>query len=265
MLGDKASHGEYFDKASPRKFAFERSRDSNFEVGRVDDALVTANTEQIMPSTVQLSHLNLVHEFRRLKQRKVIFLPQLPTLSLVQDRINAAIDALPVRAHDVEIVKEQKAFIRAIRTYNGRADQERIEKRNHEMERMLQLRQLEYQHRGKKPSAEEVEFFDFVQRPAMYALPLRTRKCRLGKSCNICANQQAYSTTQREVILHPSVKRVDASCDGECVELGTRRSRTHERSLQQELLGDALTSLQHRINFIERYNQGWIVTNKRKN
>jgi hypothetical protein len=275
---DRSSNDECFDEGpSPtQKKIHEHSQESKSELG-LDDAQRateghTRSPEQTRPSLIPLSHLNLVNEFLALKRKQIIPLfspPQISTLCELQESVNAMVDEQPVgtTTHDEDILNEQKTFIRAMRTYSGKADQERIEKTKHEEERTLQLRELEYRNRGKKLSAEEVEFVNFENRPALFFdSPSETKKCRLGVSCNICANHEDSSASiQPDVVFHPTVKRVDDSYFGECAEPGTRRSRTQERSIQRELAVDTLMSLQHRINFVEQYNQGWIVTSKRRN
>jgi hypothetical protein len=270
---DQSSQDECSDQGpSPkRKKPHEQSQELESKLDVDDTHLATEgqSTEETKPSLAQLPHLSLIDEFLALKRRKIIPLfshAQLSTVCDLQESVNAAVNEQPVDTRDEDMLHEQKAFIRALRTYSGKADQERIEKTKHEEERILQFRELEYRNRGKKPSAEEAEFVNLENRPALFNSLPETQKCKVGESCNICAyHQDSTARIEPGVIFHPTVKRVDDNYFTESAEPGARRSRTLERSLQRELAIDTLVSLQHRINFVGQYNQGWIVTNKRRN
>lgn len=216
----------------------------------------------------KLSISGIGEEFDAL--RKKGFLPYASplgcsTITDLQDAILTSVEEEPEGEWDNDDVEEQKAYVRVLRTYSGKADQERIERRQHEEERELQLRALHYRNRGKKLSAEEMELSSIESRPIVFCLPSEQSLCNFGNSCLICKGDVIQCPDMRpNVIFHPSFKRMDDTFFEADLETGARRSRTKERFLQRELTVETLKQLYHRITFIKQYNNGWIVTERRR-
>jgi len=219
---------------------------------------------------VQLPCSAILKEFENLKVRNVVPITSLSrkyTPSAVKECITKALQSLPVSGvADEEVMEEQKAFQRAIRTYGSKADQERIEKREHEEERVLQLRELEYERRGKKLSSEEVELVKFESRPATFVPPAAGNSvCRFGPSCSICEHDPEGNPDARAtLIFHPSYRRVDNDYLKLDPDQTIRRSRTKERYLQKEEAREELKLLQQRLDFVEQYNNGFLETKGRR-
>lgn len=241
---------------------------------RSDDASTSlpVRGDLTLPGTslpVQLSYDGILEEFQVLTRRKIMKIASLQgnvTPDAVKECISEILHENPFTEVDDEVQEEHKTYQRAIRTYSGKADQERIEKREHEEERALQLRELEYKSRGKKPSAEEVELASFECRPMLFFPPKgRTSVCKFGKSCTICDNDsEVCANGGASVIFHPSYKKVDHNYFVANPESTSRPSRTLERSCQKEQAMEDLKMLQQRLEFVEQYNTGFLVAKGRR-
>jgi hypothetical protein len=217
-----------------------------------------------------LSHAGIVEDLHHIKQndlrRKCGSSRLDESISSLQSNILETIAEQPRYELDEDDMEEHKSYTRAIRTYNGKADQERIERREHEEQRELQLRELHYKNRGKKRSAEEQELLNLESRPILFSSSEmdETSPCQFGPTCMVCEGAyEEHSNYRSESIILPSVKRMDADFFDEDVTPGSRRSRTKIRSMQREVAVEKLNLLHHRLCFVARYNDGWINTDRR--
>ncbi len=219
-------------------------------------------------SLARLPYEKISEDFQVMMQKNFVPLtshPQILTISALQESILAAIEEQPECEWEEGDLEEHKTYLRAIRTYSGKADQERIEKRQHDEERELQLRELHYKNRGRKASAEEMELLNMESRPIIFGSSCEKNSCKLGNSCTICRGGCAQMLEpDTGVILHPAYKRVEGMFLDSDFKTDARRSRTRERFQQRELAVESLKRLHHRISFIQQYNNGWMITEKRR-
>lgn len=216
-----------------------------------------------------LSHARIAQDFQHVKQnglRQCSSSNLEMSISSLQKSILETIEEQPPHEWDEDDTEEHKCYGRAVRTYNGKADQERIERREHEEQRELQLRELHYKNRGKKRSAEELELLNLESRPIVFASSEidKSFRCRFGPTCMVCEGvYEDHSDQRSEAIVLPPFKRLDDDFFDEDVQTGIRRSRTMVRSMQREVAVEKLTILHHRSCFVARYNDGWINTERR--
>jgi hypothetical protein len=180
---------------------------------------------------------------------------------------------------------ERKKQTRIVKEYQRKSDQERIEKKEHEEERILKVREYEYMNRAQKASPEELEFdrlelrsFHFVTHRGENSASRRV--CKFGENCSLCGpvdeNSRAVpvseSSHQTAAIYNPRFRRVDSDDidDSEGEDQGSakkvcRRSRTAELNSQRKVSAKKLKEMYNTLEFIEKYNTGLIITTgKRK-
>ncbi|CAJ1951496.1 unnamed protein product [Cylindrotheca closterium] len=201
-------------------------------------------------------------------QKQFISLRQLPEDSkfeVLRLSIETAIGEKTIRLFsDEEIVKEEKSRTRIARGYKRKADQEKIEKKHHEDERLLLLREFEYANRNKKPSAAEIEMERFESRPIQMvdhsSNEGKRERCQLDTSCSLCkpaalSKLSAPSDDGEVTIIHnPKTRRVDL--------YAIKDEDSHRGSLLEGDSGDAslrsLMEMKHILAFIEKYKTGMI-------
>jgi hypothetical protein len=173
---------------------------------------------------------------------------------------------------DDEIVKEERAMMKGYRVYTRKADQERMEKREYEEKRQLELRRLEYYaKRKRKPSTHEIEWKDISSRPVNFIgrgkkLPAGVDSCQFGPLCRICAPiLHADHPYERDEIFNPNFHKIEQDVsitnDGRA---GTRsRNRAAERESEKISSALKLSEMFYTVEFIEKYNKGLIESTKK--
>mmetsp|Transcript_18880 Transcript_18880/g.46779 ORF Transcript_18880/g.46779 Transcript_18880/m.46779 type:complete len:1006 (-) Transcript_18880:322-3339(-) len=205
------------------------------------------------------------HEDIRKQFISLRHLPEDSQFEALRSSIEIAIGKERVRLYsDEEIVKEEKSRTRIARGYKRKSDQEKIEKKHHEDERLLLLREFEYANRNKKASAAEIEMERFETRPIQMVDQSRnernTERCQLDTSCSLCTpatlSQLSAPSDDGEVtIIHnPKFRRVDLCA--------VEDEDSHRGSPREADTGDAslrsLMEMQHILAFIEKYKTGMI-------
>ena len=178
---------------------------------------------------------------------------------------------------DDEIVSEEKSFARCIRGYSSKADQEKIERRNFEEQQKLRKHEFEYYRlRKKKKSPEEIEWKKLSSRPIYYvrdegSLLSRTDACNFKPNCSIC-NPNLDDEHDKPAIFFPKFRlledsdHVDQNVDQGNFECPINvYSGLPLPSNRQNLTNSLkLMELSHTLDFIENYNNGMIVSKKRR-
>lgn len=229
----------------------------------VTDLCSRENTLRAWSNLPQISYSTILEEFRNLQRKTKIScdgVSQTGLSSAVKACIISTMQKKDMPLVDEEVADEVKTYQRAIRSYNGKADQERIEKREHEEDRMLQIREFEYRSRGKKFTAEEIELSNFESRPVIFA-PLSESDdgCKFGNECSICGNgKQQGNVGQASLIFHPSYSLVSDKCSEEDDDEVAQGNGYLESPFED------LKILQKRLEFVGQYNAGLIVTNSRR-
>ena len=155
---------------------------------------------------------------------------------------------------DEDAVSEEKNVARFIRGYSRKADQEKIEKRNFEEKQQNLAQEFEYYRKRKKKTPQEIEWKEMYSRPFCYDQPPKV--CEM---CNFEPNSGVVSlSVDREIQLFPGFKKIEISSP-----LDTINSVSPGNQIRLSTL--KLFELCHSLAFIQRYNDGMIVsTQKRK-
>jgi hypothetical protein len=230
-------------------------------------------------SMVELDHAHLMSDYHHLRRRFQTMYPppKNSTVEALRECITDIIDRENEKpCTDEEIKREEKAHIRIARGYKGKADQEMIEKKQHEEERLLRLREYEYLTRTRKATPEEIEYEELESRPFRFSGQRSPRKrnnksCQLGACCSLCAptaaNDSSLSTNNEnrksESSIHnPRFRHVvldDIDDDDEEEKLQSRRpSRTAELHSLRKASLQKLGEIRHILDFIESYNKGLV-------
>jgi hypothetical protein len=236
------------------------------------------------PIWVKLSHAGLLSDYQGLQRKYQSFytIPTQGTIESLKESIKSLLDGNDRGCSgDEEALLEQKAHTRIVRGYQGKSDQERIEKKEHEEERMLKLREYEYINRKRKgkrkASPEELEYDRLEARPVHFtttgAEPSATRRpalCKFGENCSLCApiGENGCSEAikqEQQAIFHPRYRRVNVDDIDEADSQNEgRRSRTAELKSQRNTSLKNLEEMYHTLEFIEKYNKGRISTAGKK-
>ena len=180
-----------------------------------------------------------------------------------------------------EIIAEEKTLARCIRRYSSKADQEKIEKREFEERQKLRQHEFEYYCRlkKKKKSPQEIEWKEISARPIYYVRSItsllnRADVCNFKPNCKICDpttldNKLCDSTL---TIFSPRFRRAESNTL--CIPYGTGPdddsawndiSNFVPPSQGQKLFSWLkLAELYHSLDFIKNYNDGMIVSRKRR-
>lgn len=235
--------------------------------------------ERVKPPKVSLDHSHLLIDYRQLHRRFQTMhpTPKNATINALRECITDVIEAEYEKpSTDVDIKKEEKAHIRIARGYKRKADQEVIEKRKHEEERLLRLREYEYLTRNTKATDEDMEYEELETRPFRFGYQwphaIRNKKsCKLGACCSLCgeiaANDTSVPMNQRHNQGDPSIQNPrfrnvsldDMDDDDEVVKPKSRRpSRAAELLSLRTVSLQKLEEMRHILDFIESYNNGLI-------
>eukprot|EP00934_Nitzschia_sp_Nitz4_P001349 Nitzschia sp. Nitz4//scaffold22_size323478//122602//125117//NITZ4_000524-RA/size323478-processed-gene-0.457-mRNA-1//-1//CDS//3329542986//1349//frame0 len=235
--------------------------------------------ETVDPTSFQLPHQGLVDEYLHLYRKRQFGNAIQPLANDSLEGLRAALDStlsnFPNVFESEDFFQERRAWIRIVRGYNNKADQERIEKTEHEEKRTLKLREFAYQHpvnRNIKQAWKEVERFEF--QPIDFSATSRVSRttsgntCALGAECLICTAKPGANphSTADDTILRPAFRVIpdEEAEDSLGQEDGPRLSRTKERALLREKIGDELHVIAKQVAFVEKYNAGWMETKKQK-
>ncbi|KAL3931176.1 MAG: hypothetical protein SGBAC_011429 [Bacillariaceae sp.] len=239
-------------KPSESKKRFVKTFDSE------EQSLVKSVNESPLKTMVMKKNYEDLHkQFTSLRH-----VPEASKFEALRSSIKTAIDKERVRIYsDEEIVKEEKSRTRIARGYKRKADQEKIEKKHHEDDRLLLLREFEYANRNKKASAAEVEMERFETRPIQMvgqsSDERKTECCQIDASCSLCKPADLpklpapSDDIEVKIIHNPTFRRVDLdSVQDEYTE--SLRADNGDDSLR------SLMEMQHTLAFVEKYNKGMI-------
>jgi hypothetical protein len=244
--------------------------------GRVNDLEVDLHVDvpkfaqKDAPKTtdfVKLSHVGVVSDFHGLQRKRDNYFA-LPA----DGNINSMIETIDKHLagfefddgddSDVEASADVKGFTKIIRGYQRMADQEKIEKKQHEEDRKLKLREFEYYNK-KKRSQEDVEYEHMLSRPIRMVSESQwndaeKRGCKLGGvECGICG--KVTETAEKAILRNPPCRKFDVDDIPVSEKKGNRRkSRTAEINSQKQTSARRLQELRHRLDFIQKFNQGLI-------
>ena len=234
-----------------------------------------------------LSHVALMRDYQALSKKTKNFLT-LPTHGTIES-LKAELSQIIIdndidEEEDEEILADKRAYGRCQKSYTGKADQERIEKNNHEEQRLLKVREFEFYNNGKKrkrvaPEEEELQLFEC--RPIRAekrggATATDRKKCGFGADCLICRHSARDlkvndSDKGNLSVFNPGFqrKKIDDVVDSDDDEDGaedakSRRSRIAEMNKQKKRSVMELQELMNTIDFIERYKSGLINTEGKK-
>jgi hypothetical protein len=189
-------------------------------------------------------------------------------------------DTLPHFFCDDDIAFEEKEYSKAIRSYRGKSDQERIEKKDHDEKRKLEIREFEYYTtRGhKKLTPLQIDMKTIGQRPINFlrvneGLPKDLEACPYGIQCPICTpvlHAESGRCFEKETVVLPRFRRVDdegsylppieVSVVNE--ELPARRGRERrwaQLKSQKSISALKLAELYNTLGFVDVYNGGLIT------
>lgn len=233
----------------------------------------------LVPEFVKLGHAGLIHDYQALQlkfPRTFLPLSSHDTISSIKASIEQNLgDADAGGSSDEEANAVKKAFLKIVRGYQGKADQEKIEKKVHEEERQLKLREYQYKFGHIKKTQEEVELIKMEKRPLHFVTESQWNQaekkgCEIGKDCIACGHVEASEVTQVS-LLNPRFRMIDLDKlhEVECEhdnkgEKGGRKSRTAELNAQKRSAARALSEIRYTLEFIDTYNEGLIKTKRKK-
>lgn len=231
------------------------------------------------PKWAALTHKHHFHSYDDLQMKNAFYFSlkkRGKTIASAQKVIKAILDdddTLDGFFLDDEIVLEEKEYSRALRSYRGKSDQERIEKKDHEEKRKLEIREFEYYRtRGKKKLPPmEIETKIIPKRHLNFirgdeGLPHDLEPCPFGIDCLICApilqstSGSLEKGVREEEIFNPIFRRVDEETylPVDSAPMQKRMSRREENCSQKTASALKLAELYNTLAFIEEYNKGLI-------
>lgn len=229
------------------------------------------------PTSIQIDYSGLLDQYKALGQQRLLR-PMLVhvrenSLEALKDSITKVMDKCVPPENDEEFAaQEKRTWMKIVRGYNSRADQERIEKKEHEEARALKLREIAYETRGDKTAKlAQKELERFASKRILFSHGTKQRlgktvetPCDLGDNCLICYTSDGDSKVlPRQEILRPQFRMIQED-DWKESQTGGRRSRAKERALEQEQAFEQVEDLYRRVKFVEQYNSGWVETTKHK-
>lgn len=261
---------------------------SNIEDSK--DATIPEKQTLLQPSWVKLTHIGLLSDYEGVQRKYPSFypLPTQGTTESLKESIKTIVDGDGGDcSSDEEAKLERKAHFRIAKMYQQKADQERIEKREHEEDRILKVREYEYLNRTKKTSPEEIEYKQLDWQSFQFVAYNEENKadrwrCKFGENCSLCGpfNEKYDSVAisenkfQSTAVYHPRFRKVDlddvveddvVDNESENAVNRRRRNRTAELHSQRKASAKKLNEMYHTLDFIEKYNSGLIFTpGKRK-
>jgi hypothetical protein len=252
-------------KSNKGRLSGEKERD-RAEVAQANRLVVVYD----LPS-LSLNHLKneCIQYSKRQENVPTVAISRKPSTQSLRDFLNAVADYRPEAPSEDDRV-EQRNYQRAIRSYSGKADQERIEKLRHEEEREHGML---HKYRARKPSPEDLERKDLETRSVLF-ITVRAwdASCLFGRFCSICSVNEKSVTTKAPpctTVLHPSVRRVDEDILSRGEEMlvenkDSRRKRSRDKASLRGVEMEGLGHLHRRLDFVEQYNNGWIFSSSRR-
>ena len=233
----------------------------------------------LAPEFVKLGHAGLVHDYQALQgkfPRSFLPLSSHDTMSSIRASIEQNLgEADAEGSSDEEATAVKKAYLRIVRGYQGKADQEKIEKKVHEEERQLNLREYQYNFRKVKKTQDEVELQKVEKRPLHFVTESQWNQaekngCKIGKDCIACGHVEENEVTQVAPIINPRFRMInldklhEVECEQDKAEKIGRKSRTAELNAQKRGASRALSEIRYTLQFIDTYNEGLIKTKRKK-
>ena len=269
------------DKNGKRKMNVKMSK-RKVQNGRGTPLAINKVPIKVKPEIVTLSAVSLLKTYKALRTRFSLFRPlhEKGDIKAIKEEIQSILDKdrlLDEFFTDNEITTEEKNFSRCIRGYSSKADQEKIEKRNFEEQQKLRQHEFEYYQRlrKKKRSPQEIEWREMVSRPIFYLmdgvlLPTRTDACSFKPNCTIC-DPTSDDKPCDSTIFSPRFRRIQNDVDipsgiepDHGAEVNDNSNfAPHSKGLKLAF-SLKLLELYHTLDFIENYNNGMIVSQKRR-
>mmetsp|Transcript_58197 Transcript_58197/g.65062 ORF Transcript_58197/g.65062 Transcript_58197/m.65062 type:complete len:919 (+) Transcript_58197:954-3710(+) len=228
---------------------------------------------EFRPSYVHLTGSTLLADYNELQNKNPYFYPlkekwgiesTKETIECILGKSNAIKDF----SRNEETIAEEKTLGRIIRGYSRKADQEKIEKRNFEEKQEIQQQEFEYYRKRKrnKKSPGEIEWKEIQSRPFRYELIEKDiEACKFVPNCPICAPiLHDESSTDSKIIFFPGFERIDyIPVNGEGT-IDTSHYTSHSLEEQELFSTLKLSELCHSVGFIQRYNNGMIVSSQKR-
>jgi hypothetical protein len=195
-----------------------------------------------------------------------------PSIQSMREFLNS-VDEYRDEAPSDDDLAEQRKYQKAVRSYGGKADQERIEKLKHEDERAQGL--IMHRSRARKPSRVDLDVEALETRALVFMTMSTTanESCPFGSSCAVCSPHEE-SVLRRKApedvtILHPSLRRIEDEVLHRCDEIplekeDIRRNRSRDEAAKCDIENESLCHLHRRLDFVELYNSGWIASSSRR-
>ena len=206
------------------------------------------------------------HGKKRDESLALVSTSRVPSIQAMREFLNALDECQPEAPSDDDLA-EQRNYQRAIRSYRGKADQERIEKIKHEE----RAQGVMHRSRARKPSLADLEL-EALETRALVFMTVRTTSnasCPFGTSCTVCRPIETSVTRKKApmdaTILQPSFRRIEEEVLHRCDEIpleneDTRRNRSRDKAARLRLENERLGHLHRRLDFVELYNKGWILS-----
>lgn len=232
-----------------------------------------AESHEVVYDLASLTLENLADECIQYSKRQdscpIVCMSRKPSIQSLREFLKA-VDDHRTESPSEEDLAELRNYQRVLRSYSGKADQERIEKLRHEEQRDQGVL---YRSRARKPSPEDLELADLETRSVLFMhVSGVDTSCLFGTSCIICrVNEKLVGTNASldATILHPSIRRVDENLllmnEETTVEnLRSRRNRSRDKASRRHAEAERLGHIRRRLDFVEQYNKGWIVSSSRR-
>ena len=209
----------------------------------------------VLASQGACEEMNFGNSLERTKQR-------------IRAKLDELKDKLPDELADKEIQEDIRDYKRSLKSLSVLRENERLMRaQEKEQDKEQSLRDAYYKGRQRRVTAEEREIAELGKRRIWQVGDKEfrlagSRKCCIGKTCNICQKQsKRMKDAQPEELLLPRCRKVgprdlDETRDKKNSE--TKRGRRSRRSLRtQNVLEDtrmALGELQTSLGFVDKYN-----------
>lgn len=268
------------NKCYQRKMNFKQSS-REVQVGRRTSLANNKLPIKAKPPVVTLTTVSLLQAYKVLRKRFSSFylLRGKGNIDAIKREIQSILNKdslLDEFFRDNDIITEEKNIARCIRRYSSKADQEKIEKRNFEEQQKLRQHEFEYYRlRRKKKSAQEIEWKVMSSRPIYYvrngaSLLTRTGICNFKPNCTICKPMLDSKCCDNTIFFPKFRREEDDKYISPCTERDDGQSEirssnfVHPSKVQKLASSLELLELYHTLDFIENYNNGLIVSGKRR-
>ena len=216
-----------------------------------------------------LKHIGLLSDYEGLQREMEGYfkLPSSGTIPSIKKAIDGFLEDVNLEDYwdktDVEPTGDRLGYNKIIRGYQCKADQEKIEKMHHEEDRLLKLREFEFENRGKRRTAGEAEFSKLEQRSMRFDSHTRKERdepCKV-RDCQVCSLKHTLDGKKKDAIriVNPPFRKIDVAKipDSEKLsEQGNRMTRTDKLMAQKQESAVVLQELRHTLEFVDSYNKG---------